>query len=589
MKTTVSWLILGLGLSVAACTKAPEVEMPCLDHKTEETATVKLVIWNDFHASLYEMPDKDDPQKALGGLPIFMAAVKAAKGDGLSLLIDAGDMFQGSMPINASRGLAQIEIFNDLGLDISTLGNHEFDYGPSLNAPTDNRSSLSEAIDQSQFTWVNANVVANSDDVAWPPSKLKPYAIIQKGPYRIAFIGLLTQETVVATLAENVEGLSFNPVAETLQRILPEVSAQNPDFTIVIGHLTGESKTPIAFGKVAKDVVFDGEIGEVLALPKDIKDQIDLFVTGHSHLSFLAYDGDLLVLQSQSNGRELTTMELEFADGKLQIMPESIAKELLIHEIRDTGCSSEPYSLAPLDVGGKILTPDAHALELISKYENAMDEKRCDIMGCIDDFLYRSRQEENPAGNLVADALLDHFPTADVALQNPGGLRTDLAIGPFYRENLNALMPFDNELYLTEMPGSELASALQVGASLKHGLIQVAGASYSFEPNCKNPEDLNHDGQIEDWENNCLCGDIQIAGKALDKDKIYRVVITNFMLNGGDSLGGLFKDTKIIEKGPVVKKVLQSYVQKQKGCISLKQLIQPEAPRMAPKACKVYF
>src|SRR5262245_36945645 len=85
---------------------------------------------NDFHGALYEAPVRGDDAHRYGGLPWLVAAVRKAEADhpGL-LLLDGGDAFQGSWPVNATRGTGAIQAFDLLGVDASAVGNHEFDYG----------------------------------------------------------------------------------------------------------------------------------------------------------------------------------------------------------------------------------------------------------------------------------------------------------------------------------------------------------------------------------------------------------------------------------------------------------------------------
>ena len=201
-------------------------------------APVRILSWSDFHSSIYETPTKDGA--ALGGLPVFMAAVEHIRGDGLSLLVDGGDMFQGAMPFNEAKGMGMIDVMNALHIDVATIGNHEFDYGAGATHPDDPRGALIEAIASSTFPWVNANIATTDPErYPWPPQNLSPYTIIEKGPYRIAVIGVVSIETPIATIASHVEGLEFRSAAESIRNILPEVLEQKPDFVIVDAHVDG--------------------------------------------------------------------------------------------------------------------------------------------------------------------------------------------------------------------------------------------------------------------------------------------------------------------------------------------------------------
>lgn len=571
-----------VAMIAAGCSAKAPVESAA--EATETTyPSVKLVQWSDFHSSIFEMKKGD---AALGGLPVFMAAVEAVRGDGLSILVDGGDMFQGAMPFNEAKGLGMIEVMNELRIDVASLGNHEFDYGPGKRYPDVVRGALYEAMERSRFPWVTANVEKTADnDEPWPPQNMSPYVIFNKGPYRVAVVGVLATETPIATKAENVEGLTFISPAEKLREIIPEVVEKKPDFIIVNAHITGLPTPLPERGKTLVNATFDGEVGEILALPDEILSNIDLLLTAHSHESFIAHQGDLTVVQTLSAGRELTEMTLFGDDKGLHIDRDSVKKHYLSHVPIDAACGEEPAPLTKIKVGDLEITPSARGREIIEKYDRLMRENRCDVMGCTSEEIVRSYTGECPLGDLVADAMRAHYPEAEAALQNAGGLRIDLPMGSIYRETLNALMPFDNYAYFLEMKGDDLARVLKLSSSLKHGAMQVSGLTYTIENGCSNPEDITNDGKIEDWENNCLCADVFVNGEPLDRERAYKVVVSDFLFKGGDNASVMFDRAKILDKGPVIKKTIADYVKAQTTCLSRESLISKDAPRIINGQC----
>ena len=583
--TRISSVFIGttLILSLAGCASTQKAEVESAT-SAENYPTVQLLSSSDFHSAMYEAVNQDGT--ARGGLPVFMASVEKLRGDGLSIVVDGGDMFQGAMPFNESKGLGMIEMMNDLKIDVSTFGNHEFDYGPGVKYPDRSRGALREAVEASQFPWVNANVVAKADNQdPWPLDNVKPYVFLQKGPYKIAVVGVLATETPIATIAANVEGLEFKSPAETLKEIIPEIVEQKPDFVIVDAHITGLPVPLPESGATVTDVKFDGEIGEILALPDDIKKHINLILAAHSHESFIAHEGDITVVENFNSGREITTMTLVGDKNGLHIDRNSIKKHELVHEPIDVACGQEKAPLHPIMVEGEMLMPSQTGVDIVAKYEGKMSENRCDIIGCFTEDIKKARGGECPLGNMIADAMLSYYPQADLTLQNAGGVRIDMPKGQIYRESLNALMPFDNYLHLVEVTGADVIKTLKISASGKHGYDQVAGAQYQIEADCKNPEDLNGDGKIEEWENNCLCENILIGGKPIDPQKTYKIATSNFIINGGDDHLVGFANAKLIEEGPVIKKVILDYVSKKAECMSTASFINPEQPRIIIGSC----
>ena len=318
-------------------------------------------------------------------LPVFMAAVEKLRGDGLSLVLDAGDMFQGAMPFNEAKGLGMIEMMNTLNIDAATFGNHEFDYGFGAKYPDSARGALREAVEASKFPWVNANVSSKvENDDSWSFDNLSPYVILQKGPYRIAVVGVLAIETPIATIAANVEGLEFNPVAATLTEVIPKVVAEKPDFIIVEAHVTGtpeplpeDSSIPMTNANLTE------EVAEIAALPEDIRKHIGLLLVGHSHKSFIVFEGDLTIVENLSSGREITTMTLVGDDKGLHLDRSSIKKHKLKHEPLDAACGETPKPLVEMQVGDLTLTPSAAGREIVTKYEGLMTNNRCEVVGCM--------------------------------------------------------------------------------------------------------------------------------------------------------------------------------------------------------------
>ena len=587
MKKLALLSIIASVIAISGCAKSQNTEVSSAAGQ-QDYPEIKVVAWSDFHSAIYE--DKRSETEARGGLPVWMAAVEQAKGDGLSLLIDSGDMFQGAMPFNEAKGMGMIEMMNTVGIDVATFGNHEFDYGAGKKYPDSPRGALREAVEASQFPWVNANIATTADNKdPWPPQNLYPYVILNKGPYKIAFIGLDTTETPIATIAAHVEGIEFKNPAQTLMEYIPKIVAENPDFIIVQAHLTGLPDPLPPDGATVTDVKFDGEIAEILALPEDIKKHIGLIIAGHSHKSFIAHEGDLTIIENFNNGREFTTLTLAGDANGLHIVPGSIQKKELTHKPIEVGCGEELPPLEPIDVSGTMITPSAKGREIVQKYEKNMTNDRCEIVGCFDDPMIKNYDGEDPTGNLITDAMRTYYKQADIAVQNAGGLRIDMPKGHVYRETLNTLMPFDNYLLLVDMPAQDIKRLLKVSSTLKHGATKVAGVVYQIEQGCQNPEDINGDGKIDSWENNCLCEEIVINGKPLESNRTYKVAVSDFMFNGGDSHAGVFEHSTLIEKGPVIKSIFLDYVKNANACFTRDGLVKSDAPRIKFGSCNGKF
>jgi 5'-nucleotidase len=142
------------------------------------------------------------PENGAGGLAVIAAIVKQQHPD---ILLDAGDMFTGSLVSDAFYGESVMAMMNRMGYRASILGNHEFDYG---------LSTLRDRVRQARFPVLSANVVLPYDDVG------KTMVISVKG-IRFGIVGLTTEETPTTTHPKNVKNVQFLDVVRTLEQVLP--------------------------------------------------------------------------------------------------------------------------------------------------------------------------------------------------------------------------------------------------------------------------------------------------------------------------------------------------------------------------------
>ena len=326
--------------------------------------------------------------------------------------------------------------------------------------------------------------------------------------------------------------------------------AQGAQVIVVVSHLTGacEDSATNHDGHSHEEVAEckpTGEIGRLLSeLPPGT---IDVLIAGHAHTVFAHRISDTFVLESNCRGQMIGRLDLVV--GRDGVLPDaSVIHEPwdLIHTATDPGCGEGEYDLQPQQIGDRMVTPSETALALVRTLEEESGSL-CDESGCNANYLERSRQRESAVGNFAADAILNAFPTADVAIQNSGGLRADLPDGQLRREHIQTLMPFDNRLVTVKMTGKNLDLLLQIGSSGAHGIMQVAGATYHFDPDKKGGTDLNGDGTIDTWETRRLCS-AQVAGEPIDPERIYEVATSDFIFGGGDHMQPALKAWRSLQR-----------------------------------------
>jgi 5'-nucleotidase len=557
---------------LVACHKPPPPPPP------REPVVLHLVATNDFHGGLYEAQVKGTADGvALGGLPWLVSAVGALRAEDPDLVVlDGGDEFQGSWPVNASRGLGSVRALDLVGVDVGAVGNHEFDYGPTADASGHPLRGAFERAAADADWFVAANV-RQADGSRWAPPGVKPWRLLERKGVRIGVVGLSTTETPTTTRAEHVADLTFVDPVEAVRELLPELEASDLDVTVLVGHLTGSCK-PGAYLKNDDPCTPDGEIGRLLTeLPAGT---FDAMILGHAHTVLHHRVGDTFLLENRSQGHLLGRLDLVVGPDGVDV-EQSVVHEpwALTHPPTDPGCSGTPFPTAPLDVGGRTMVPDPAALALVAELEQASGSL-CEEIACSAKVLERKAAPESELGDWMADALRATFPTADLAVQNAGGIRADLPAGKLRREHLQRVMPFDNRSLLLELDGAHVRELFRIGTSGQHGVLQLSGGTLAVDPAREVSADRNGDGKVEEWEEDHLCA-VTVGGAPLDDAKTYRVAVSDFLFGGGDHLGPAFAGAKVVDSGELLRDVFYAAAAKHEGCLGERA---PE-PRIRVTSC----
>src|SRR5687767_6603323 len=198
--------------------------------------------WFNGHA---EAPPGGGPGVIWGGLPTLASYIEILRNihDDRVIVVDSGDMFQGTLESNLFEGAAVVRGYNRIGYSAAAVGNREFDYGPLgedvvVRKPGDDPlGALKRNTELAMFPFLSANMVEKSTGKV--PAWAKPYTIVNRGGAKIGIIGLSTPDTPNVTMAANVITLSFtDPVSATVNAA-KELRAQGVDAIVVIAHMGG--------------------------------------------------------------------------------------------------------------------------------------------------------------------------------------------------------------------------------------------------------------------------------------------------------------------------------------------------------------
>jgi 5'-nucleotidase len=495
---------------------------------------LQILAFNDYHGHL----EANTPGN-IGGSPAGGAEYLAAKlnelrqGNKYSLTVAAGDLIGGSP---AFSGLfhdePSVESLNAMQLDVSSVGNHEFDEGVTellrmQNGgchPVDGCYFPDAPFPGADFQWLAANVVNETTG----ETPLPPYWIERFQGVEVGFIGMTLEATDTLVAASGIEGWDFLDEAETANALVPILQSQGVEAIIVLLH-EGGSQTPPP-GELDACV---GISGPVVAINDALDPAIDAMITGHTHLPYNCLLDDAagqprLVTSAYSFGRVVSELNLV-----LDKRTDDIRRDL----------STATNHL--VDQGA--LAPDPAQSAIIAKWAPLVEEAGSTPIGTITEDINRGgdptgsdRGVESPAGNLVADAQLwsTSFASAQVAFMNPGGVRSDLIFADSGGEGDGVVtfaeaftfQPFGNTLFTFPMTGAQIVSVLeeQCQPSTASRPFLHLGVSEGFTYDLASTIDNGVCTSIE-------VSNVALNGVPLDPGATYVVTANNFLADGGDN------------------------------------------------------
>lgn len=437
------------------------------------------------------------------GMPVIAQVKKDMEAKGYQvLLLDAGDAIQGNDLANFDQGKSIIQYMNGAGYDAATLGNHEFDYGQAL---------LKTRMREAKFPFVSCNVLLEKTGESFT----QPTIILDKPCGRIGIIGLTTPTTQTSTLPSYVAGLKFlgnDALYAVVQGHVDRLQAAGCDLIIALGHMGSDKDT---IGSRSEDVI------------SHVKG-IDIFIDGHDHQVKNDYVGKTLRAETGCYTANLGC--IVWHNGQWQ--------EKMI-----------PY--------GTYTQPDAQVEQLVQATIQAIDEAygrtvavaRVSLDGARWPGL---RTQEMNAGDFCADAIFWQAAQVkglgykvDAAILNGGAVRAGLPAGQVSIKQLNAMMPFGNKVVIVQLRGSKLLELLEASTQFTPkemgGFPQVAGIEYSLDTTVPyvRAAQYSRSTYYSPAAPGARVTIKSVGGKPFKANAVYAVAMTEFILTGGDSYGGL--------------------------------------------------
>ncbi|WP_110113627.1 5'-nucleotidase C-terminal domain-containing protein [Bacillus sp. CGMCC 1.16541] len=501
-----------------------------------ENIKVQLLSVNDLHGQIDYSTTIDttgDGQKdtKVGGIE-YLAAYMEEKAleNKNTLYVHSGDMIGGSPLIAAAfQDEPVVEIMNEMGFDVGTVGNHEFDEGIQemlrmIDGGDHPTGKGTKGYQGMNFPLVAANAYDKSTDKLLLP----PYHIQEVDGVKVGFIGVVTQSTPSMVIKQGNEHLKITDEVEAINTYTKELKSKGIKAIVVLAHNPASQQ---ADGTVTDDAA---------RFANEVDDEVDIIFAGHNHQGVNGTVNNKLIVQAYEYGTAFGEVDIEIDPSTGDI----VDKKANIHRVINAGIEPHQEVKKILDKYNKLVEPVK--AEVIN--ENARDypSLRYPQLGMIGD---------HPVGNLIADGMRQSM-NADFALMNGGGVRAGLDAGPITFGELYTIQPFGNVLNKVEMTGKGLRQVLN-NQITSYGLdFSISGFRYTYEY-----DDKLKRGKVADM--------YLPTGEKISDDKSYSVVINNFMY--GSKYGIDKVSLRDPEVGPVDVDALADYVRTLKGPVDYKE------------------
>jgi 5'-nucleotidase len=487
---------------------------------TVRAATVPLTIFaiNDLHGNLLPpesgltWPDPKDPKKKIslpaGGVEYMATLIQQLRRQHPnSVFVAAGDLIGGSpLPSSLFHDEPTIRSMNAMGLDLSSVGNHEFDKGPAELrriqqggcAPGEGCKGP-QAFTGARFQYLAANVIVKASG----KPLLTPYVIRSFQGVPVGFIGLTLQGTGDVVSPRLNASIRFADEAKTVNALVPKLEAQGVKTIILLIHQGG-----MQHGGINDCNRMEGPILKILPqLNKDVR----VIVSGHTHQYYnCVVDGRLL-----TSAYRFSTIVTEI----------DLTLDAKTHQV----VSQKAQNLPVRDDVAK----DPAQTQLIAAYQKLATPIESRVIGHITADLTRTKDAagEFTLGDVLADGQIaaskrDGKGGAVIAFLNPGGVRVDVnrhaGMGVTFAD-LFAAQPFGNNLVTLNLTGTEIKSLLeeQWATSVTKILAVSKGFTYSWDAS-------------RPMGNRIVAGSMKLNGKPIAPDAVYRIATLDYVADGGD-------------------------------------------------------
>ncbi|MBO3674153.1 bifunctional UDP-sugar hydrolase/5'-nucleotidase [Streptomyces sp. NEAU-YJ-81] len=524
-------------------------------HRPGRTVDVQLLSFNDLHGNLEPpqgssgtvtetQPDGTTKTIPAGGAEYLATSLRnARKGHDYSVTAAGGDMI-GASPLLSGlfHDEPTIGALNKLDLDVTAVGNHEFDEGRAELSriqnggchPKEGCYAKGKTFPGADFPYLAANV---TDEKTGKPI-LKPYTVWKHKGVKIGFIGVTLEGTPDIVTAEGVKGLKFHDEVETVNKYAKELQRKGVKSIVALIHEGGLPASSSYNDDCDNGGAGKGISGPIVDIAKNISPKVDALVTGHTHQAYTCTIPDpsgtpRTVTSSASFGRLYTDTTLTYDRRTGDIVRTNVKGANAANHVVDRDQPKAPDMTSLIGRWNKLAAPIANKpIGYISADVNGRG----------------STAYETPLGDVIADGQLEALAPADkggaqLTFMNPGGIRSDLAHkasgsegdGVVTYGEAFTVQPFTNMMNVIDLTGSQLITALQQ---------QVSGSNEASPKILQVSKSLTYTLDLtKSGKDRIVTDTVKLNGEPIDPAKTYRVAMNEFLAGGGDGFPA-FKDGK---------------------------------------------
>ncbi len=602
MKTT----LLALGRTLLAATLASAFAGGAFAQTAAAPITVKIIGFNDFHGNLRSpgtfgqntiVPTAQRP--AVGGAEYIAAYVARLKGQNpLNAVVGGGD-FIGASPLISALFFDEpaVEVMNHVGVDFTSVGNHEFDKGsaelkrlqaggckltngqPDPNSCRGLGSRAPGTFDGAQFKWLSANVIEN----ATGRTLLPPYGIKSFNGVKVAFIGMTLKGTPGIVTPTGVAGLTFQDEADTVNALVPRLRAQGIEAIVVLVHQGGFQSSPNVGDINGCDGNLknaDGSRSDIENIVNRLDDAVDLVISAHTHAAYNC-SANTVDVKNVGGAAVSTPRATGLANKVGRLIPVTSASAFgrIVTDI-DVTLDPKTHDVIAVAPTNRLvdrtdpainlaIASDPTVRNIVQGYNALVSPLANAVVGTITKALPSTANAagEEPAGDLIADAQLAatqpaSLGGAQIAFMNAGGVRSPgfISAASTYPYALTygdafTVQPFGNSLVTMTLTAVQLKALLEqqfngCSGQVANRVMQVSnGLKYSWSaaaPACSKIVDVTFTPTDLTVAPPVATGAPQIIvsnGVVQNPGKTYRVTVNNFMATGGDGFTTLIGGT----------------------------------------------